>query len=218
MSFRAIIFDLDGTLIDSQKSILNAIRSALNELGLEAKIPLTKDLIGPPLMGVLSKITAIKDTAILYKIADKFRFLYDYSGYKDSIKYPGIDDLLNSFKHQGYIMYIATNKRTVPTKKILEHITWNHFFSEIYCIDSRPSGPFKSKCEMISVLLEDQGINLKSAIYVGDTLEDYEAARSNDLQCILVDWGYGSFQDHGNSDYCHVENSTELFNLIQEVL
>ena len=47
-SFRSVIFDLDGTLIDSQESILNAIRIALNESGLEAKIPVTKELIGPP--------------------------------------------------------------------------------------------------------------------------------------------------------------------------
>jgi phosphoglycolate phosphatase-like HAD superfamily hydrolase len=56
MLFKSIIFDLDGTLIDSQKSILDSISVALNESNLKPRIFLTKELIGPPLIDLISKI------------------------------------------------------------------------------------------------------------------------------------------------------------------
>jgi phosphoglycolate phosphatase len=215
MPFRFIIFDLDGTLIDSQKSILSAIQGALIDLGLDIEIPITKDLIGPPLMTTLEKITSISDPEVLNKIADKFRYQYDSCGYKESTVYPGIHNLLNTLWQQGYALYIATNKRIVPTKKIVDYIAWNHLFSAIYSIDSRYEEQFKSKGEMILALLDNERIDPASTLYVGDRIEDYEAAKFSNLQCVLVDWGYGLLQTQVNRGYRQVRNSMELLNMIQ---
>ena len=217
-SFRSVIFDLDGTLIDSQESILNAIRIALNESGLEAKIPVTKELIGPPLIDTLSKITAVKDQFILNAVAHKFKLHYDAVGYRGSVAYPGIHNLLESLHSQNYVLYVATNKRLIPTKKIVDHLSWGSLFSTIYSIDLNAEKPFKSKAEMIAALLGDESIDLKSAVYVGDRVEDYEAAKFNGLPCILVDWGYGEISSKSNDDRLSVGSPIKLLNTLQRLL
>jgi phosphoglycolate phosphatase len=218
MPSRSIIFDLDGTLIDSQESILNAIRVALYESGLEAKIPVTKELIGPPLVDTLSKITAIKDKAALHVVENAFKRHYDAIGYRESVPYLGIQHLLESLHNLGYLLYVATNKRHVPTKKIVDHLSWSSLFSALYSIDSSVERPYKNKAEMISALLDNELINLKSAIYIGDRDEDYMAAKENGLPCILVDWGYGeTFSEHSGDQFI-VSDPIELLNIIQKVL
>jgi phosphoglycolate phosphatase len=218
MPSRSIIFDLDGTLIDSQESILNAIRAALYESGLEAKIPVTKELIGPPLIDTLSKIIEVKNKLILNAVANKFKLHYDAAGYRNSVVYPGIHHLLERLHNQGYVLYLATNKRLIPTKKIVNYLSWGSFFSAVYSIDLNAEKPFKNKGEMISALLRNELIDPNSAIYIGDRDEDYVAAKENCLPCILVGWGYGTKIPIHNDDQFSVSDSFELLTTIQQVL
>ena len=218
MPSRSIIFDLDGTLIDSQESILNTIRIALNESGLEAQIPVTKELIGPPLIETLSKITAVKDSLALNAVANKFKQHYDGVGYRDSVAYSGIQHLLESLHNHGYALYVATNKRLIPTKKIVDYLSWGSLFSAVYSIDLNAEKPFKNKGEMISALLRNELIDPKSAIYIGDRDEDYGAAKENCMPCILVDWGYGAKMSKHNDGQFFASDPIELLNTIQRVL
>ena len=218
MPSRSIIFDLDGTLIDSQESILNAIKIALNESGLEARFPVTKELIGPPLIETLSKITAVKDPLELNAVINKFKQHYDGTGYRDILAYSGIQNLLESLKNHGYALYIATNKRLIPTKKIVDCLTWSSLFSAVYSIDLNAEKPFKNKGEMISALLCNELINPRSAIYIGDRGEDYEAAKENGLPCILVGWGYGAKMPKYSDGLFFASNPIELLNTIERIL
>lgn len=189
---KSVIFDLDGTLVDSQESILSAISAALHESGIETKIPVTSELIGPPLIETISKITGVNDLSMLNMVANKFKQHYDSLGYRDSVAYSGIKPLLESLRNLDYSLYIATNKRLIPTIKILDYLSLDYFFSAIYSIDLNAEKPFKNKAEMISKLLSNELIDPKLAIYIGDRDEDYVAAKENGLQCILVEWGYGA--------------------------
>jgi phosphoglycolate phosphatase len=218
MSSKSVIFDLDGTLIDSQESILNALRITLNKCGLRAAVPISSELVGPPLMDTLSRITAIKDAFILNMVSNEFKRYYDNEGYKQSTAYPGITYLLKSLHSQDFALYVATNKRLIPTQKIIDQLSWRDLFSEIYCIDLHVNNPFKNKAEMISALLDERLIDKKSVIYVGDRVEDYEAAKLNGLPCILVNWGYGEIRSKSNEEHYCVDNSIELLTTLQRLL
>ncbi len=184
-----IIFDLDGTLIDSSSSILGCFRRVLELNNIEALCPLNSDLIGPPLIQTLSRITGVSDQNILSKLADDFKAHYDHEGYKSTLPFVGVSELLQACTTSGIDLHIATNKRLVPTILILEYLGWRSYFKNIYALDSS-SPTFTNKAEMLSSLLGAKKISLNSAIYVGDRLEDNESAIENNLKFYGAAWGY----------------------------
>lgn len=210
-----VIFDLDGTLIDSQASILLSIEAALEEVGFESVLPLTKELIGPPLLETLSVICGTNEPVKVSKVAAKFKEIYDAEGYKNSLPYDGVDELLGWLQAEGYGVCLVTNKRKVPTEKILEYFDWRQHFSHVYTIDSAGL-PFKNKTEAMAKLLQESGIDPAHAVYVGDRHEDYEAATNNSMQCLLVQWGYGldSLINHSNAG---IKTITDLMSTIQKL-
>lgn len=181
-------------------------------------MPVTKDVIGPPLVETIAKITGIKNQLALNEIAIKFKLHYDSVSYRDAVVYPGIQHILESLKNNGYALYIATNKRLVPTKKIVDYLSWGSLFTAVYSIDLNSKKIFKNKAELISELLNNEPIDPKFAIYIGDRYEDYEAARKNGLSCILVGWGYGSKMPTFSNKNFFVNNHIELLNTIQKIL
>lgn len=199
-----VVFDLDGTLIDSQDSILTSIKVALEESGINSLVPLTKDLIGPPLLETLGVICGTSDVDEILKVAAKFKEAYDIAGYQGCIRYEGIDELLEWLNTENLCVCLVTNKRRVPTEKILTYLGWRDFFLHVYTIDSG-GVPFKNKTEAIAKLIQNSGINPTHAVYVGDRHEDFDAATNNDMRCLLVQWGYGL---NNLPDQCSTEIKT----------
>ena len=78
-----IIFDLDGTLIDSSKSILLCLEESLKSMRIEPSVKLTSSLIGPPLKELIAKITSLENSKIRDRIVIKFKELYDNKFYKN---------------------------------------------------------------------------------------------------------------------------------------
>lgn len=210
-----IIFDLDGTLIDSQKSILTSIKIALEEAGINSVVPLTKDLIGPPLLETLATICGTSSAIEISRVTAKFKEAYDTSGYQHSVRYEGIDDLLGWLHADGYRVCLVTNKRLIPTEKILDYFNWRRYFSYVYTIDSAGL-PFRNKTEAIAALLKESWIDPARAVYVGDRHEDYEAASNNHMKCLLVQWGYGLENQTIQSGHA-IKTSTDLKAVIQSL-
>jgi phosphoglycolate phosphatase len=184
-----VILDLDGTLIDSAPSILKCLESTLNFYQLKPLFPLNNLVIGPPLELTFQKLTGIKNLLVIDELIDFFKNLYDVDGYKDSIPYDGISQLLRELSSLNFFVYLATNKRIVPTKKILEHLLWSNYFDAVYAFDTGTI-KFKSKAEMLSSILKDNNVDTVSAVYVGDINSDYEAAQKNKIKFIFANWGY----------------------------
>ncbi len=74
--FKSIIFDLDGTLVDSSESILESIQSAFLMCDLKPMMALNSDIIGPPLMETLIKLSGVSDKDVLNQLAEKFKKNY----------------------------------------------------------------------------------------------------------------------------------------------
>ena len=190
MSKKHIIFDLDGTLIDSSESILGSFASAFEDCNRELKHPLTEEIIGPPLIETLSKLSGTKDPSVLGLLAQQFKKNYDEKGFLQTKVYPGISIMLGNLMRQDIYMYVVTNKRIVPTLKILHHLGWEHYFVNICCIDSFKE-LVKSKADLIKHILEIHNIK-NEVFYIGDTEEDMIASRNAKVPFVFVKWGYGS--------------------------
>ena len=135
MKAKAIIFDLDGTLIDSADSILYGFEFVLRDTGYIAKAPLNRGLIGPPLKLTMQKLSGINDDMVLNDLVDRFKSYYDLVGYQKSSPYLGVDKLLKDLRASEHNLILATNKRMIPTKKILEYLGWTPIFDDVYAID-----------------------------------------------------------------------------------
>jgi len=156
-------------------------------------------LIGPPLLETLKLLTGHSDLQILNKLSSDFKAHYDSSGYKSTVVFLGVAELLKSISANGFDLHIATNKRLKPTTLILEYFELADYFKSIYALDSKnPS--YTNKSEMLAGLIEDQGINNKSAVYVGDRAEDLTSALENDMKFIGASWGYRDSKLHARSD------------------
>ncbi len=184
-----LIFDLDGTLIDSAPSILASFAHAFAIKNIETKVPLTPAVIGPPLMQTLAKLSGVDDVDVLSDLALKFKSHYDSEGHKQTLVYEGVEHFLQSQKALGAGLYIATNKRYVPTVKIMQHLTWEHYFSGVFALDYYTPA-LASKSQMVGRLLSDLNIEPTQALYIGDRYEDGVAAEENGLEFVLVSWGY----------------------------
>jgi phosphoglycolate phosphatase len=195
MKPKTIIFDLDGTLIDSADSILYGFELVLKEGGYVSRVPLVRDLIGPPLKLSLQKLSGINDGDKLDAMVSKFKSYYDSVGYKNSFPYKGVEKLLKDLSKLDHNLIIATNKRIAPTRKILDHFGWSPLFSEIYAIDGDISGPFENKAEMLSRLILNLKLDNRTSLYIGDRIDDQYAAHASGLSSITVEWGYGDYGD-----------------------
>jgi phosphoglycolate phosphatase len=189
-----LLFDLDGTLIDSAPSILAGFRAAFQEAGIEPVVPLTSAIIGPPLMQTLGHLTGGSAPLVLAALAEGFKRHYDNEGYKETVIFPGVADMLERLAGLDLAMHIATNKRLLPTERILEFFGWRPWFRTVYAADM-PGRNFKSKGSMVAAQLADLRLEKATACYIGDRQEDREAAEENGLAFIAACWGYGGFAD-----------------------
>lgn len=200
----SIIFDLDGTLVDSSAGILSSFHGAFENVGLATRQPLTSKIVGPPLMETLTLLAGTDEATVLRPLAEAFKAYYDMEGYRLTSVFPGIEAMLAGLVSKKIPLYVATNKRLVPTQRILEYLGWGKFFSGIYALDSFvPS--LGCKADVLTHIVLEHNLAPASTIYVGDRYEDGEAAMVNDISFALALWGYG-----GNIDEAVPANWTCL--------
>ncbi|MDT3734813.1 MAG: HAD family hydrolase [Denitratisoma sp.] len=186
-----ILFDLDGTLIDSSPGILASFGRILAADGLRPAVPLEASLIGPPLAATLRQVSGLADEARLARLVEAFKADYDTEGYRETAVFPGVADGLAQLAATGAHLYIVTNKRLVPTRRILEALGLARHFAGIHTRDeTEPPAP--SKAAVTKRLVAHYGIDPERACFVGDSDEDAAAARENGLRFIHAAYGYGA--------------------------
>jgi len=187
LDLTTVIFDLDGTLIDSAQGILDSMQRAFESCSLLPVLPLESSLIGPPLRETLQRLSPESDSVQIEQLAQSFIESYDKQGCLEAHPFLGIDEMLHDLKRRGVALHIATNKRAYPTQKILAHLGWDGLFGCVYSIDSFP-GPAWNKSQLLRRLLMEEGLRSDHCVYVGDREEDAVAASENGLAFIWADW------------------------------
>lgn len=210
-----VIFDLDGTLIDSAPSILECFLMALSGRSIEPQCQVNQDLIGPPMVETLKKLTGSIDDSLLGMLSNDFKMLYDTEGYKLTVVFEGINPLLENLKKMGVNLHIATNKRLKPTSLILQHLSWDGLFTNVFATDSRQPG-YRNKADMLADLFEREGLDLKALWYVGDKKEDEDASMANAIPFIGVGWGYKGANISWHQQTAVVNSTNELLSLIRQ--
>lgn len=192
---RLVIFDVDGTLIDSQDFILAAMRCAFTGAG--HPVPsdeATKGIVGLSLPQAMEQLmpgvpAPLRDRLVqLYK--DSFRAIREESGGEaHSPFYPGALDALERLDSAGYLLSIATGKARRGLDYMLDSHGLRPFFTGTQTADDAPSKPHPG---MVLNCLAATGVEARHAVVVGDTEYDMAMARAAGVWAVGVDWGYHS--------------------------
>ena len=189
---KAIIFDFDGTLVDSEMAIYQCFQVITNNLAPERKDFAKNILIGPPLRDTASEILGPDHQDQLGEFVSKFIEMHDEQVIKHTQPYPDVIEILKELNSKKIYMAIATNKRQVPTIKLINYFGWQDYFIFIKCSDSECT--IKNKDEMIQDILNAE-YKFNEAIFIGDTVNDGLSANLNQLPFIKANYGYGRDQD-----------------------
>jgi len=194
MKFNHVMFDFDGTLVDSAPCILSCFQQVLDALKITPKVAITDAIIGPPLPETLQLISGKDDVAELESMAAMFKQFYDVRVAEETPPYPSVIQMLEQLKAAGVHMYIATNKRFDPTIKIITHLGWLDYFVSIRAVDQLPVERRK-KASLIADMISEYQLAVDDVIYIGDKQDDRNAAHANNVTFAAALWGYGDWHD-----------------------
>ncbi len=189
-----LLFDLDGTITDSQPGITRSAAFALERFGIHIDDPSTlKFFVGPPLIdSFMEHYDFSAEKASL--AVDAYREYYRERGIFENEVYPNIPELLRELHEAGRTLIMATSKPTVFAKQIAEHFGFAQYFS--YVPGAELNGVRNNKDEVIEYALEQCGITDRSlCVMIGDRKHDILGAKKTGLASVGVLYGYGDREE-----------------------
>jgi len=192
MRWRHILFDLDGTITDSAPGITNAIIYARKKWGME---PGTNadfyKFIGPPMPKSFEEFWGFSHEDAVRFLAD-YREYFGTKGLFENSVYPGVMELLEALKAAGARLYICTTKPTGFSEQIADRFGFRPFFEMVSGSDLHRDN---TKYDVIERARASCGIDMRSAVMIGDRAHDVEGAHEHGIPCIGVTWGFGSREE-----------------------
>ena len=207
--YKAILFDLDGTLTDSGEGITKSVQYALEKIGKpEPDLEKLRVFVGPPLLEQFEQYAGI-DRETERKAVEIYRERYAPIGVYENELYPGIQELLSGLKQRGYKLAIASSKPENFVRIVAEYFHIDSYFDEM--VGSEPNGERTNKTEVIEEALKRLGLSKhrEQVLMVGDKEHDVFGARRAGLECVAVSYGYGTKEELENAHPLKIVNSTE---------
>ena len=214
--YETVIFDFDGTLIDSapgiEYSLLESIRLILPEVVME--LPDIRAHIGPPLPELVKQLLPEATPEVADRIESRFRSIYDDTGWQQTRVYKNVRETLSWLVDRGIGCFLVTNKRLRPTRQILTEFGLLPFFREVVSADANLVA-FQSKEAIVRYLIEKHLLNPAKTLMVGDTSDDAAAAQMCGMNFAVAAYGYGNVHTHNEwlKDYI-LHNLSDLLEIV----
>lgn len=210
-----IIFDLDGTLVDTIEDIRGALNAALTAFHCP---PLdtqsVKNIIGGGVDDMLRD--AIADAAIPFDaFKAHYRLHYRQNIDKFTVPYTGIVDLVKSLHKQGLVLSVLTNKQTEPARRLIALFGMTNYFHTVAGPDLY--GVHKPDPAGLLQLIADMGATPDTTVFVGDSEPDIQVSIAAGIRCIAVGYGYRqSTVLAGLGPWCLVNSVVELAQILEK--
>ena len=201
-NFKCVIFDLDGTLINSGPDLLNSLNYVLAQNNLE-KIDknVIGNLVGGGAEAMIKKgynhLNAYLDEKKIPFLVNLFINHYYKNCTKETTLYDGVLDILKFLKKKTYIC-LCTNKKQFLAERILEELEIKNFFDFILGSDGKT--PLKPEIEMPKKCLDKFQVAANQVVFVGDSENDILPAKQLGMFSVHVTYGYGKLQEKIFSD------------------
>ena len=196
MRYKLVIFDLDGTLLDTIDDLKEAVNHAMSLRGFPT---FTRDevmaMVGHGARNLMRKALPVghKDDDMVDAAYNDFRAYYITHIDIHTKPFPGIQDLLVKLYQEGVMLAVASNKFQEGTEHLIKE-----FFPEIpfvAVLGGRPGFPLKPDPEIIGEVLRKADIEKKDAVMIGDSDTDMETAANGGIRSIAVNWGYRNMNE-----------------------
>lgn len=185
-SIELIVFDWDGTLVDSTGAIANAIRGAASDLGLVVpSFEKASHVIGLGLADALSHAVPDLTQDKVPEFTDRYRHHFVQRA-EDLVPFDGVQAMLDDLKTSPTLVAIATGKSRAGLDRALEDAQWQTHFVDTRCADE---GPPKPHPWMLNDLCETLGVSPANTVMVGDTTHDLTMAQQAGTHSIAVSYG-----------------------------
>lgn len=211
MKYKAIIFDLDGTLTDTLEDLYLSVNYALRSCAMpERSIEEVRKFVGNGIR-ILIERSVPKGTpsTALEKCFEAFKAHYVIHCQDHTCLYPGVATLLMTLHTKGYRMAVVSNKLQKGVDELAA--TFFHGLVDV-AIGEQPGIPRKPDPDMVEEALRRLGVAKEEAIYVGDSDVDLQTAQNAGLPCISVLWGFRS------RDFLVAHGATQFAQKPQDVL
>lgn len=186
MKYELIVFDWDGTLLDSAGAIVHAIQSACHDLGLPAPDDArARHVIGLGLADALRHAVPELTVERYPQMAERYRTHY-LAGDERLNLFPGVSDMLDRLRAAGHTLAIATGKSRHGLDRALDHSGLRPYFLGTRCADECRSKPHP---QMLEELLAEFGATPASTLMIGDTSHDLQMALNAGIDALGVTYG-----------------------------
>lgn len=192
MSSRLIVFDCDGTLIDSQANICRAMEDCFGRAKLDPPDRhATRRIVGLSLVEAMQALLPEADGDLHVALAEDYKLAFQrlraVSGLTDEPLYPGVAEVLAELNAAGWLLGVATGKSDRGLALCLDHHGLNRHFVTLQTADRHPSKPHPS---MLETAMAEAGATPETTLMIGDTRFDMLMAAAANTTGIGVDWGY----------------------------
>ena len=213
--YKVILFDLDGTIIDSSLGVTNSVKYALSKFNIEVKE--NSELLsylGPPLIYSFQTFHGLSYSDA-ERAVEYYRSTYPVKGIFENRVYPGIEELLKTLKDMGYIISLATSKPEKYAKIILEDLDLAKYFDK-FC-GATLDGKINEKIDVMKYTLESLGVkDYKTVLMIGDRKYDINASNELGIDSVGVLYGFGNREEFeaSNAKYI-VENALDILEIVK---
>ena len=218
---RLVIFDCDGTLVDSQHHIVSVMVDTFTQEGLTPPSAAeVRSIIGLSLVDAMAALMPDGDGRQHVHLAERYKSQFRAMTVSDDHTveplFPGTLEALAALDDSGYQLAIATGKSMRGLVRVLHSHGIHHYFISLQTADAHPSKPHPS---MVQQALMDAGTDAGKAVVVGDTSYDMAMAQAAGSKALGVSWGYHPAGDLVAAGASHVADSYDIVpDLVAEIL
>ena len=191
LKYDAILFDVDGTLIDSAPGIINTLQEVFDAMGVDTTNVNLRRYLGPPLRKSFGE--HFTDPAKIEEATERYRISYAVKGSHESAAYPGAVEMLQRLKQAGIVLCTATSKPTEVVTPILEEKGLAPLFDFIGGASMDESRD--TKTDVVKYVLSQPVMQGRHVLMVGDRNDDMRGAKDCGLDAAGALYGYGSREE-----------------------
>jgi phosphoglycolate phosphatase len=185
--FTLLVFDWDGTLMDSAANIIECVRAAAMDLNL--KIPADdaiRNIIGLGLQESVVQLFPGSDDEMVWQVVERYRVHYFGQDMQQAELFPGAEDTMRQLAEMGYLLAVATGKGRAGLDKVLAYTGLGELFHTTRCADEGFSKPHP---DMLLQIMAELGVRGDDTLMIGDTVYDMQMAKNAHAQRLAVSYG-----------------------------